>query len=420
MKILMAAEFFRPYAYGGSEWSVYTLAKALVKRDHDVIILTPNYGGKSAEYWEKIAISRIPFFFKLNRRKRADVSPFWFTNIVWWIISFFYLLITVKKRNVDIIHVQGKYFLPAAYCVKHLTGIPVVVTLRDYQILCPFGFCLTAERKYKACGFKDLIIWDFNYQLKMYSSGRYPIVIFLQLIAAIRGKFISLLLKQLVNKMDVRICISQKQQQIFRTNGIKDSSVVYNMAFFPPPAKTRNIDNTLLFVGRLTPGKGILLLLDSFEGLPKHFKSRLIIIGDGFLAKAIKKRILEKRLTGAIYLLGQKSYPNTLEMMRKVKFVVMPSIWEEPFGRVALEALSIGTPVIASDRGALPEIITDNQTGYISKPTKGQLQKTIIKGLHNYSRIHSSLRHQRQDLKEQFLHTPLDRHIDIYKKLVKR
>lgn len=416
----MAAEFFYPYAYGGSEWSIYTLAKALIQKGHAVTVLTPNYGTQHETSWEKIDIVRMPFFFRLRRYKRADISPFWFTNVVWWITSFIHLLMIVKKRNIDVVHVQGKFFLPAAYFVKLLTGIPVIVTLRDYQVLCPFGFCLVPQRKYKACGFKDLILKDFPHHLNAYSSSSSLFMVVLHLIAAVRGKFASLLLKHLANRMDMRICISKKQQQILRTNGVKDPFLIYNMAFFPSVRSKGNIVNKILFIGRLTPGKGILVLLDSFEILQKHDKVKLVIIGEGFLSKKIKKWIAAKRLEDSIQILGQKNYRSTLEMISKAKMVVVPSIWEEPFGRVALEALSVGTPVIASDRGALPEIVMHQKTGYITTPSRDQLSKAIEKGLKNHQELRVSIRRRRHDLKQQFYKIPLMQHIDLYTKLIEK
>jgi glycosyltransferase involved in cell wall biosynthesis len=53
------------------------------------------------------------------------------------------------------------------------------------------------------------------------------------------------------------------------------------------------------------------------------------------------------------------------ELMRGARVVVVPSLWPEAFGLVALEAMSVGTPVIVSDRGALPEIVGPSGAGTV-------------------------------------------------------
>ena len=77
MTILMLSEYFPPYDFGGSEWSVFYLAKGLKKMGYKAIILTPNYGNKKYEDKSGFKIIRFPFYKKL---KKNQLAPFWQTN----------------------------------------------------------------------------------------------------------------------------------------------------------------------------------------------------------------------------------------------------------------------------------------------------------------------------------------------------
>src|SRR3989344_5071117 len=117
--IIMPTEFFYPYAQGGSEWSTYYLATSLRRKGYRVIILTPCYNGTSRGRWEGLTIERFSMGKKLSHPTES-VTPFWHTNPWWILTSTIALLRVVKKYKADIIHVQGKYFLPATLLTKRI------------------------------------------------------------------------------------------------------------------------------------------------------------------------------------------------------------------------------------------------------------------------------------------------------------
>ena len=84
MTILMLSEYFPPYDYGGSEWSVFYLAKGLEKMGYKAIILTPNYGNKKYDDKSGLKVIRFPFYKKI---KKNQITPFWQTNSLWMVWS---------------------------------------------------------------------------------------------------------------------------------------------------------------------------------------------------------------------------------------------------------------------------------------------------------------------------------------------
>ena len=120
----------------------------------------------------------------------------------------------------------------------------------------------------------------------------------------------------------------------------------------PPPATRR----TFLFVGRLADYKGIRLLLDAWQAV-RADDVTLDIVGDGPLAADVAAAAAhDPRITVA----GFVPPTDVAARVARARAVLVPSLWEEPFGRAAAEAMAQGRPVLATTRGALADIVDDS------------------------------------------------------------
>jgi 1,4-alpha-glucan branching enzyme len=124
-------------------------------------------------------------------------------------------------------------------------------------------------------------------------------------------------------------------------------------------------DGYVLFVGRLVPQKGVELLLRAFGViLYRCPQSRLVIVGDGeqelYLKRVARYLGFPHRVTFANWQTG----PALVHLYQRAQVVAMPSYYE-PFGIVALEAMSCGRPVVATRVGGLAEVIEDGLQGYL-------------------------------------------------------
>ena len=120
-----------------------------------------------------------------------------------------------------------------------------------------------------------------------------------------------------------------------------------------------------LFAGRLEPEKGVLFLLDRWPEIRDILKiGEVRIAGDGSLRPQIERRIADG-LSGVTYL-GPLSIDKMARQMAYSAFVLVPSLWEEPFGAVALEAVAARALVVASNRGGLAEATGD--LGFLYNP----------------------------------------------------
>jgi glycosyltransferase involved in cell wall biosynthesis len=114
-------------------------------------------------------------------------------------------------------------------------------------------------------------------------------------------------------------------------------------------------DGYALFLGRLSAEKGVAQLLEAW-GRVSHPRARLVIAGKGPEEEKLRTFARDKGLSNVEFR-GFVSAEAKTDLWAGARFLVAPSIWEEPFGLVVLEAWAHGRPVIASNRGSFPEMI---------------------------------------------------------------
>ena len=129
---------------------------------------------------------------------------------------------------------------------------------------------------------------------------------------------------------------------------------------FPDPAIGQGDGNFAIFVGRLFPEKGIQTLMQAWHRAKPPL--RLRIVGDGPERHEVERAAASD---GSVELMGAQPHSVTLDLIGRAAFLVFPSEWYETFGRVMIEALARGTPVIASDIGGNREIVRDGIDGLL-------------------------------------------------------
>lgn len=154
------------------------------------------------------------------------------------------------------------------------------------------------------------------------------------------------------------------------------------------------LKQTLLYLGRLEYRKGVLVLGRTLQDLMKKDKKiQIIFCGEDTVYKkqSVKKMLLdmlegkENRVTFINHVTGEEKK----QLLKKAEVVVIPSLWEN-YPYVCLEAMSVGSLVLASDIGGLSEIIEDGKTGYLFRNADSvDLSKKLVKilNLKNKERI---------------------------------
>ncbi len=131
-------------------------------------------------------------------------------------------------------------------------------------------------------------------------------------------------------------------------------------ALFPAAPSS---DPVLFHVSNFRPVKRVCDVLRIFQRLHEQHPSRLVLIGDGPERSPAERRIRELGLADRVAFLGKQD--TFAPLLAASDAFLLPSETES-FGLAALEALSCGVPVIASDVGGLPEVVDHGQTGYLA------------------------------------------------------
>jgi glycosyltransferase involved in cell wall biosynthesis len=133
----------------------------------------------------------------------------------------------------------------------------------------------------------------------------------------------------------------------------------------PPPVDPQR----LLAAGRLVVEKGFDVLLDALARLwPRWPALTLVLLGDGPARAELEAQAAALGLADAVEFRGWVAPERVHAEMQQSALVVMPSVWREPFGLVALQAAQAGRPLVASATGGIPEIVQPEQTGLLVPP----------------------------------------------------
>jgi glycosyltransferase involved in cell wall biosynthesis len=119
----------------------------------------------------------------------------------------------------------------------------------------------------------------------------------------------------------------------------------------------------ILFVGRYIEEKGVLDLLRAFSEMNKQVAGlHCLFVGDGVLRQQMEKLACDLKIEKLVHLIGWRPGEEVASWMAASDVLVVPS-WREAQGLVVVEAMAVGTPVIASRVGGLPDLVIDRETG---------------------------------------------------------
>lgn len=257
----------------------------------------------------------------------------------------------IQSFRPDVIHVHNTFPLisPALYWAAFRAGVPVVQTLHNFRLLCPQAMFLRAERVCEDC--LGHLPWR-GVARRCYRGSAAQTAVLAGMLAVHRG------LGTWRNKVTRYIALNAFCRDKFIAGGLPAARLSIKPNFVDMPPVAGGPRRGGLFVGRLSPEKGLDVLLAALDRLAEL---SLPFIGSG----------LEQSRVGAhpsARMLGSKSQAAVLAAMREAAWLVMPSICYENFPRTLVEAFACGLPVIASRLGAMANLIEDGRTGLLFTP----------------------------------------------------
>lgn len=315
LKILMVTEW-HPLTIGGVQRHVKELAENLIEKGFEVTIITKTNNKKLNKKHGKIPIIEIEHATPIQ----SILTP----------PSPNKLKEAIMKYSPDIIHVHH------AFTPTPLLTLYIADKMEKPKILTNHSIAGNSILTLMSCkGLKFL----------KYFISRADKIISVSKCAA---KFIEKLL-------------GSEVESIIIPNGV-------NVNRFKPSEKEAD-KPIVLFVGRLVHRKGVHILIKAFTKVVKEIpEAKLVIVGEGYMKPILQMISKQLKIKEKVKFLGEIDEEKLLKTYQKSRVVVIPSLYRESFGIVALEAMATGKPVIATRVGGLPEIIKDGINGLLTQP----------------------------------------------------
>ena len=260
----------------------------------------------------------------------------------------------------DLIHAHNTFPLisPALYWLASRRKIPIIVTLHNFRLLCPQAMFLREGKNCEACLSK--VPWR-AVTGKCYRNSHLQSGVVAAMLLTHRA------IGTYRHKVTSYIAPSEFSRGKFVAGGFPQERIHVKPNFVDVaevPEWTRRKGG--LFVGRLAPEKGLGILIEALERLrgaaaPDYPYRGIRVVGSGPMEAQVRLYFGDRYL-------GAKSSDDILGLLRTSLFLVAPSTCSESFGLVVIEAFSCGVAVIASNHGALGELVEDGVTGLLTTP----------------------------------------------------
>jgi len=262
----------------------------------------------------------------------------------------------IRTARPDIMHVHNTLPLisPSIYSAARTHGVPVVQTLHNFRLLCPGALLLRNGAPCEDC-VNTVTRWP-GVVHACYRNSRAATATVAAMLAT------HTLLGTWRHGVDRYIALSEFAMRKFIAAGWSAAQLVVQPNFLATdpglrPSDAGSHDRYVLFVGRVSPEKGIHTLLEAWRrlSLPLPLK----IAGSGPLMPS------DTSQGGNVEWLGHQNRDNVMALMRGAALVVVPSECYETSPLAIIEAFAIGSPVIASRLGAMAEMVKDGDTGLL-------------------------------------------------------
>ncbi|MCS7004616.1 MAG: glycosyltransferase family 4 protein [Cytophagales bacterium] len=263
----------------------------------------------------------------------------------------------IQTFRPNVVHVHNFFYVasPSIFYAAKCQNVPTVLTLHNYRLLCANALLMRENRICEDCVSKVFPLDGIIHKCFKNSAIQSAQITFITSLHKILGTW--------KKAIDHYIALTEfaKQKIVNSSLQIPAHKISVKPNAVPDygfsPAKDR--ENFFLFVGRLSPEKGIDTLLDLAKNNRQiHIK----IIGKGELSQKVRAFAEE---CGNVTYLGEQPKNKVIEYLKKCRALVFPSTWYEGLPTIILEAFSTGTPVIARNIDNLSSIVRNQQNGIL-------------------------------------------------------
>jgi glycosyltransferase involved in cell wall biosynthesis len=265
-------------------------------------------------------------------------------------------LLRLEKPQIVHVHNTFPVISPAIYYAAREQGIPTVQTLHNYRLLCPTATFFRDGHVCEDC-YRKKVPWP-GVVHACYRDSRPATAAAAAMLAFHNFKH------TYTEVVSAYIALTDFARCKFVHAGFPLEKMFVKPNYLEiDPGLGEGKGNHALFVGRLTPEKGIATMLEAWRSVGGQLP--LQIAGDGPMAPDVEKAVAEN---DAITWLKWLPRNEILARMKNASVLILPSTWYEGFPMIMAEAFAVGLPVIASNLGSMPSIVEHQRTGLLFEP----------------------------------------------------
>jgi len=404
MKILLANKFF--FIKGGAENSIFLTAKVLKKGGHEVSFFSMRHSRNMPSKYDKYFVSNVDYK-KNGLRNAVRVSH----KLLYSFEAKRNIVKLIKDEKPDIVHLNNIYhqLSPSILHAIKQFDLPVVMSLRDYKMVCASYLRLSNGKLCNACRNGN---YYHCYLASCVKNSR------LKSLLSTVEMYLHHKILRIYDLVDVFISPSQSLKSNLKEMGFK-GKVVYLPNFvdtnnFVP--KFNYKQKTIVYFGRLSREKGLETLIDAVKDIKDVY---LKIVGEGPLKNDLEERA-QKGNNRNIRFLGYKTGEQLKHEIRESMFTVLPSECYENNPRSIIEAFALGKSALASRIGGIPELVKDGETGITFEPGNiGDLTEKLIVMLKNPDKVSQMGKSARKMIEKKYnAESHYDNLMKIYKSVM--
>ncbi len=380
--------FSHGLAYGGAQVCTLEIAELLRTEGIEIAIAVSEHVNKP--FLRDLRDSGIPVYAvpsKTYVARYTDMNVFAVSDLI---------------ESSDVVWIADDAYLVAPK-IKKIKDIGIVAHLHGSPLICPwwgasYGLREICARK---CTLSRIIKCKqlINSYLANWGLQSISRTITYQLLDLIKGPVdflrwpVRKKYHEIIENVDAFIAVSNAVREMHLKHlpemFSKHFEVIYNPINVPDLDPSIPLSNTIVYAAGSNILKGSHILMHAMRKVIRELPEvKLLMVGkyDNRFLSLIKKTEVEKNLR----FIGYLNRYDVLKIFAEARLVVVPSVRAEGFGRVAAEAIMIGTPVVASKIGGLIEIVDDGITGVLARPSDSDdLAEKIIEALsRKWDRVH--------------------------------
>ena len=315
MRILVASKYFYP-PFGGGEISLYNILRDILNQHNIHILYSDSFGQPGPD---NFSFSILPTKIS-NPLVRGYTIRMFFENLLWQNK----VLRELRNNEYDLLITQLEYSAPSIIAA-HQRGIPSLLFVRSFEYSCIYG---DYTCQFNQC-FKCLRNWK--------DKVEYPFAVMLK--KMMQTAFMS------ANNI---IANSEFLANFYSSLYKRSLNVIYPYGFEKAvDDKSGSVNDG--YITMITPvkNKGVDIFIKIAQKLPEL----------NFLAIGRTEENIKKEIVQVPNLTYEEWTDDKKKIFSNTSIIIVPSLWDEPFGRICVEALANNLPVIASNKGGIPEAV---------------------------------------------------------------